>query len=46
MTDKANFLLRDTRPDDRIHLLLWDTPEESELVPQGGIQNSKFKIQN
>jgi len=32
MTDKADFLLRDARPDDRIHLLLWDTPNENELV--------------
>ncbi|MBN3897756.1 MAG: hypothetical protein HWQ41_21555 [Nostoc sp. NOS(2021)] len=32
MTDKADSLLRDARPDDRIHLLLWDTPDENELV--------------
>lgn len=32
MTDKADFRLRDARPDDRIHLLLWDTPDENELV--------------
>lgn len=24
-------LLRDVRPDDRVHLLLWDTPNETEL---------------
>lgn len=32
MTDKDYLLLGDARPDDRIHLLLWDTPDETELV--------------
>lgn len=31
MTSIANLLLRDARPDDRAHLLLWDTPNEPEL---------------
>lgn len=31
MTAIANLLLRDARPDDRAHLLLWDTPNEPEL---------------
>lgn len=30
MTAIANILLQ-ARPDDRIHLLLWDTPEEADL---------------
>ncbi|MEH2091195.1 hypothetical protein [Nostoc sp.] len=32
MTDKNYLLLGDARPDDRIHLLLWDTPDETELL--------------
>jgi hypothetical protein len=32
MTENANILLRDARPDDRIHLLVWDTPDENELL--------------
>ena len=31
MTAIANILLRDVRPDDKIHLLLWDAPNEPEL---------------
>ena len=31
MTAIANVLLRDARPDDRAHLLLWDTPNPIEL---------------
>jgi hypothetical protein len=31
MTAIANLLLRDARPDDKVHLLLWDTPTEAEL---------------
>ena len=31
MTAIANLLLRDARPDDRAHLLLWDMPNEPEL---------------
>jgi len=31
MTAIANLLLRDARPSDRAHLLLWDTPTEFEL---------------
>jgi hypothetical protein len=27
----ANLLLRDVRPSDRVHLLLWDTPNQFEL---------------
>ena len=27
----ANLLLRDARPSDRVHLLLWDTPNQFEL---------------
>jgi len=32
MTDEVPVRLRDARPDDRIHLLLWDTPDETELL--------------
>lgn len=32
MTEIANVLLRDARPDNQVHLLLWDTPEENELI--------------
>ncbi|BAY31214.1 hypothetical protein NIES2107_30730 [Nostoc carneum NIES-2107] len=32
MTDETDYLLRNARPDDRIHLLLWDKPDRSELV--------------
>lgn len=31
MTAIANILLREARPDDRAHLLLWDIPHEAEL---------------
>ncbi|BCL36370.1 hypothetical protein [Nostoc sp. MS1] len=31
MKAEDNLLLRDARPDDRVHLLLWDTPDEAEL---------------
>jgi hypothetical protein len=31
MTVIANLLLRDVRPKDRVHLLLWDTPNQFEL---------------
>lgn len=31
MTAIVNLLLRDARPDDRVHLLLWDTPNEPDL---------------
>ncbi|MBD2364930.1 hypothetical protein H6G36_27850 [Anabaena minutissima FACHB-250] len=32
MSANANLSLRNARPDDKIHLLLWDTPDENELV--------------
>jgi hypothetical protein len=32
MTKIGNILLRDARPDNQAHLLLWDTPEENELT--------------
>jgi hypothetical protein len=32
MKDETHLQLRDARPDDQIHLLLWDTPDETELV--------------
>ncbi|BAY08113.1 hypothetical protein [Calothrix sp. NIES-2098] len=32
MTDEVPVPLRHARPDDRIHLLLWDRPDETELV--------------
>lgn len=31
MTAIANLLLRDARPDNKVHLLLWDNPTEVEL---------------
>lgn len=31
MTAISNILLRDARPDDRIHLLVWEKPNESDL---------------
>ena len=32
MKMNANLRLGDSRPDDRIHLLLWDTPTEEKLI--------------
>ncbi|AFY45726.1 hypothetical protein [Nostoc sp. PCC 7107] len=32
MTDEISVRLRDARPDDKIHLLLWDLPDETEIL--------------
>ena len=40
MTAIANILLRDARPDDQIHLLLWDTPDRNELVRIAAYNNA------
>ncbi|OUL32345.1 hypothetical protein [Nostoc sp. 106C] len=32
MSTISNISLRNARPDDKVHLLLWDTPDENELV--------------
>lgn len=37
----ASILLRDARPDDKIHLLLWDNPDENELVRTASYNNVK-----
>ncbi len=31
MTEISRIMLRDARPDDRIHLILWDTPNEAQI---------------
>lgn len=31
MTEISKVSLRDARPDDRVHLLLWDTPNEAQI---------------
>lgn len=40
MTAIANILLRDARPDDQIHLLLWDTPDKNELIRIASYNNA------
>lgn len=40
MTAIANILLRDARPDDQIHLLLWDTPDRNELIRIASYNNA------
>ncbi|MEM1392939.1 MAG: hypothetical protein AAF915_09985 [Cyanobacteria bacterium P01_D01_bin.50] len=37
----ADIRLRDARPDDKIHLLLWDNPDENELVRTALYNNAK-----
>lgn len=32
MAQNFNIILRNARPDNQVHLLLWDTPDESELI--------------
>jgi hypothetical protein len=32
MTENVKVILRNARPDNQVHLLLWDTPDENELV--------------
>lgn len=46
MTAISNLLLRNARPDDRVHLLLWDTPnpvELSQITLYNGAQRVSYR---
>lgn len=32
MTENVSIILRNARPDNQVHLLLWDTPDKNELI--------------